>query len=107
MQKTVAIIAGIMLLLAIFSWPYGYYQLTRIVIFFAGAYLAYSLYKLHKEGWIWILAITVIIFNPFFPLRLTKGTWVILDLIAAIIFFVSVSAVKKVQPSDNEQLKSS
>ena len=91
MQRIVAIIAGVMLLIAMLSvWPYGYYQLNRVVVFLAGVYLAYSAYKLQKENWAWALGITAVVFNPFMPLHMAKGSWAILDLVAGITFLMSV-----------------
>jgi hypothetical protein len=102
MQRIIAIIAGVMLLIAMLSLPYSYYQINRVVVFFAGAYLAYSAYQLKKMNWTWILGISAIVFNPFIPLRLTTGTWVILDFVVGVIFLASVSIFKEIHQHNQQ-----
>jgi len=89
MLKTVCVIIGIMLLLAIPAiWPYSYFQLLRVVVFVSGIYLAYELNKKGVQNWTWIMAITAIVFNPFLPVYLSKGTWSVMDFIGAIFYFM-------------------
>ena len=87
-----AIIAVVILLLTFFNWPYGYYTLLRIVITGIAIYYAYYLYETVKEQdfWFWSLVITVILFNPIFPIYLgDKSVWGVIDTIVAI-FFISL-----------------
>ena len=41
-----------------------YFGLLKLVCCPAFAYLAYHAWKLKKTGWVWILGITAVIFNP-------------------------------------------
>ncbi len=94
--KILAIIAGIALVLAIPSiWPYTYYRLLRIGVFAIGLYLAYKAREFDKDGWIWVMVIIAILFNPFIPFSLKKDTWIIIDFVTAIIFFVSGFTLKE------------
>ena len=98
MLKTVSIIVGIMLLFAIPAiWPYSYFQLLRVVVFVSGIYLAYALNKKGIKDWTWIMAITAIVFNPFLPVYLSKGVWIILDVIAAVIYFYLSAKLKLIK----------
>ncbi len=84
-HKTFVIIAGIMLLLGVFSgWPYVYYQILRWVITIVGAVNAYQSYKEKRTGWMWVMIAITILFNPIAPIYLNKGLWTILDIVVAV-----------------------
>ena len=94
--KPLLIIASIMLLLAVPPvWPYAYYQILRIVVCIAAAYGAYTTFATGKNGWGWMLGAVAILFNPITPIHLDKETWVIPDLIGALIMFVAVFKIKQ------------
>src|SRR5690242_13764304 len=77
-----------MLIAAVGRWPYGYYMLLRVVVFAAGLLIVALIYERMKQITIWlgVFAIIVIVFNPIFPLHLTRGVWSILNLAGAGIF---------------------
>jgi len=84
-----------MLLLAIPSiWPYSYYQILRWVVSASAVYVAYVAHKNNKTGWLWPMIIVAIVFNPLWPIYLSKGTWSILDFIVAVLFIVSTHKMK-------------
>jgi hypothetical protein len=94
-KKIASIISVIILLLAILPiWPYGYYVLLRWVVIASSIFLVWISYKLKKTFWLFVMAITTILFNPIAPFHLNKGTWVIIDFIVAILFLVSIFKVK-------------
>ena len=90
------IIAGVMLLLAIPSgiWPYAYYQILRWVVMVAGLVCAYQAHKENKTAWVWIMGIIAMVFNPIAPIYLNKGTWSIIDIVAAVLMFSYISINK-------------
>lgn len=88
-HKNLSLIAGIMLLLAIPSiWPYGYYQLLRWAVSGVAAYNAYGAYQTKKQNWMFIMIGVAVLFNPIAPFFLEKQTWIVLDIVAAIIMFI-------------------
>lgn len=89
-------IAILMLLLAIPSgiWPYGYYQILRWVVAGVAVFAGYVAYKLEEKIWIWLMGLTALLFNPIAPIYLAKETWVIIDLIIAVIFLISIFKIK-------------
>lgn len=92
------IIAIIILFWALADNPYSYYQILRWVIASVSGYSAYLAYKQGKNAWTWTLAITAIFFNPIAPIHLNRETWSILNIITAVIIFISIfklSVVKK------------
>ena len=93
--KNVCITCGILLLLAIPSWwPYGFYTLLRWVICAASIYVAYGFYKSKVIGWAFIFGAVAFIFNPIFPIYLNKSSWVGIDFISSILFFMSAYSTK-------------
>jgi len=95
-KNIITIITIVVLLLAIPSiWPYGYYQLLRWIILSIGAYLGYLSIKKENFTWAIIMGAIVIAFNPFFPFYLDKEIWVIIDLIASVLFLISIWKIKK------------
>ncbi len=91
------ILAGILLLIALGSRPYSYYQFLRWVIMAIASYSAYKAYEDGKSGWAWIMGIIAVLFNPIAPFYLKRDTWQLIDLVAAAIFFVAAFQKKSKQ----------
>lgn len=90
-SKTLSVVSGIALLVAIpFAWPYAYFQLLRWLVCGTGILNAYEANKHSKTNWVWTMAIIAILFNPIAPIYLDRGKWMVLDLIAGILMFVSL-----------------
>ncbi len=89
-QNWFKILAILFLLGALANNPYVYYQFLRWLILVIGAYSAYSAYKLGKKAWTWIFGAIAILFNPIIPFYLQRNTWQLIDIIVAVIFFVSL-----------------
>ncbi len=97
-MKNICIICGILLLLAIPSWwPYGFYTLLRWIICAVSIYVAYGFYKSKLTGWTFVFSAIAVLFNPIFPFYLDKSSWVGIDFISAILFFLASYSTKKVK----------
>jgi len=81
-----------MLLLALATWPYGYYQLLRIVVCGVGIYAGWYLLEIKQLGWAWFFFIAAALFNPLVIVTLQKQTWQLVDLVVGVAFLVSLSA---------------
>jgi len=88
--KTASIISGIFLLLAIPQglWPYSYYIILRWVVFASAIYNAYSFYQNKNTGWALVFGSVAFLFNPIFSINLGKSSWVPIDFIVALLFFL-------------------
>lgn len=94
--KWLCTLSGIMLFLAIPSgWPYGFYQLLRLLIFASSAIVSWGFYKSHITSWAFIFGGIAFLFNPLIPIHLDKQSWVPIDFISAILFFIAAYSVKK------------
>jgi len=87
-QKTLCITAGIALLLAIYSFPYGYYIFLRWAIMLISIYVAILKFQGNYKTAGLILLSVAILFNPFVPITMAKSSWAIFDFITAMLFFV-------------------
>ncbi len=95
-NKTLSLIAGIMLLLAVPSiWPYGFYQFLRWIVSVSAVFNAYQTYKINLKGWSVVMIVVAILFNPIAPIYLDKGVWVLIDVVVAITMFVLSQKFKK------------
>ena len=76
-----------LLLIALLSLPYFYYQLMRWAICVSAAYIAYQQYKV-KSGTVLTTAFIVIaiVYNPIEPIHLFKVAWIVINIITVIVF---------------------
>lgn len=86
------IAAGGMLLLAMGSWQYGFYQILRVVVTACAVYLAWYMFDKKQGGWGVAFTAVAILFNPIYPIYLQKDTWQLIDVGASILFFANFSA---------------
>jgi len=94
--KSLCIISGVLLLLAIPTWlPSDFYILLRWAIFIISLIVTYNFYKSKINAWTFIFAAVAFLFNPIAPLYLGKSTWIIFDFISAVLFFFASQAVKR------------
>ena len=74
------------LAIALLPLPYTYYMLLRVVIFGVSAYLAITAFSAGKTELTWVLAINALIYNPIFPVHMTKDGWVVINLLTISLF---------------------
>ena len=95
-SKAPAIVSAVLLLLAaVGRWPYGFYTLLRFAACGSAVYLAVQGNELKKFAWVWIMGFMAVLFNPLVPIRLPRSSWQAIDLVAAIVFAVSISILRK------------
>jgi len=82
-MKKLLIISAILLVIACFPLPYGYYIFLRIAITIVSVLaLVQDLDKgisAENIGWVAV----AILFNPIIPVYLPKSIWVVMDLLSA------------------------
>ena len=73
---------AVLLVLAVFPLPYGYYTLLRICICGASAYLAFQAWERESSVGLWVVvfAVLAVLYNPLVPVYLTKGIWAFINL---------------------------
>lgn len=94
--KLLCVASGVILILAIVpNWAYSYYILLRWAIFVSSIIVAYGFYKSKITGWALVFGAIAFLFNPIFPVYLTRQTWTPIDLISATLFFIAGFSNKK------------
>lgn len=74
---------GIACLVAILDMPYGYYQFLRLVVTAYAAYLSYVYFREARAEIGWTFAFFALIYNPVFPISMTKGVHAIFNMLTA------------------------
>lgn len=83
-----SIFVTILLVVGVFELPYDYYTFLRYIILIYAASFTWLLYDLDIK---WAMVFTIalgVLFNPIFPIHLTKPIWVVIDIVSAVIFFI-------------------
>ena len=94
--KWLCIFSGAILLLAIPSgWPYDFYILLRWVIFISSIIVALGFYKSKLTAWTFVFSSVAFLFNPIIPIHLSKSSWVLVDFVSVILFFLSAYSGRK------------
>ena len=97
------VICIIMLLWALNpSNPYAYYTLLRWVCCGIFAYLTFQSFEQKKQGWAWLLGITVLIYNPIFRVHLNRELWSVVNVVTIGIAVATVFAFKE---KERKQIK--
>ena len=88
--KTINTILSIMMLLALFNLPYGYYELLRVVVFLGAIYDTYVAYSLYDKltGPAYIFLFIAFLWNPIIPIFMSRFVWNIFNIAAAIALFI-------------------
>jgi len=87
--KYLSITSGVMLILAILNLPYGYYTFLRLGITISAGIFTYYFYESKETIWTVVFGAIALLFNPIVPVYLDKSTWVLIDIVTAIVFFYS------------------
>lgn len=95
-MKWLCVATGILLLLAIPSgWPYDFYTLLRWIVFISSLIVINGFYKSKLSGWALVFGATAFLFNPIIPVYLNKSSWVSIDFLVAVFFFLAAYSIKK------------
>ena len=94
--KWPSIISGVLLLLGILNiWPYDYYIILRLVVCGVAVFNAIGFSKSKLTGWVLVFGALAFLFNPLIPVYMNKSSWVGIDLISAVLFFISAYSIKE------------
>jgi hypothetical protein len=83
------LLAIVMLLGALLTFPFVYYQLMNWVVVGASLVTVQQAYQRRMTALAWLFALVAVVFNPLAPLYLRADVWNIADLIAAVLFIIS------------------
>ena len=101
--KSLRYIAIIMLIVTVITageLPYAYYILLRWVVCAASVITLGMAINEERTGWKVVFGILALLFNPLIPIHLDREIWLPIDILAALIFFISnfsIGRISKVQ----------
>jgi len=75
--------------------PYGYYIGLRWACFACFSFLAYRAYETKMTDWLWTMAFTALLYNPFFRVSLGREIWYVVNGITIGIAIFSIFAYRK------------
>ena len=85
------LIPVVMLVLAPMPFPYGYYTLLRIIICIASGLICVIEYDTkNANAWVIIFGIFALLYNPIFPVHLTRAIWTPINITTALFFICSL-----------------
>lgn len=93
--KSLCIIVGVLLLIAIFPLPYGYYTFLRLIVFISSLILTFHLREKALYNLSLAMIVLAILFNPIIPVYLSREIWLPIDLASAGLFFITANSVEK------------
>ena len=69
--------------------PYGYYNLSRLVVCGCAIYFAYQLFQKEEKTFVWVFGFLAVLYNPIIPVYLyDKEIWMVVNIITGIVFFL-------------------
>jgi hypothetical protein len=94
--RIVWLVPALMLLIAVWPLPYGYYTFTRILTCGVAVLIAVAGVPERPVVRVWSVPLFVIavLFNPLIPIHLNRATWFYFDFGAAAIFVLHLVFVR-------------
>jgi len=86
---------ALLLLAAFSSWPYGFYQLMRVVVCVSSVYLLFESKRIGKSFWSWTMGGIALLFNPIIPVHMRRSDWQPIDFLTAMVVLVSAYFLKR------------
>ena len=93
--RWLCIISGIFLLFAVFDLPYDYFIFLRWIIFISALIVGWRFYQSEIKGWALVFGAVAFLFNPIIPIYLTKASWIPIDFVSALLFFLAAYSYKR------------
>jgi hypothetical protein len=93
MSKTIINICAGMLFIGVFPLTYGYYTLLRVVACGVFAVAAFIAFERKQQALIWVYGFMSVLFNPIFPVYLSKGIWLPVDIAAGLLLLGTSNSI--------------
>ncbi len=84
------VLAVLMLIGAFGGHPYSYFELLRWAVTGAAAVTCFVAFRTGRVESALLFAALAVVFNPFLPLYLARSTWLIVDVVAALLLGVGL-----------------
>lgn len=94
------ITAAGLLFWALSPHQYGYYTILRWVVFAVSSYCTYVAIVQKQIHWAWLFGFIGLFINPFFPVRLNRESWAVIDTIFGIVMIFSIFFIREKTETD-------
>lgn len=74
---------------------YDYYVFMRWAVMGIAAFFAYISFEKDAQVWAWLMVAVGFLFNPIIPFHMSKDTWVVADIITAILLGTTIFVLNK------------
>lgn len=86
----------VLMFLAVFAMPYGYYTFLRIMTTLSSGLFIYVYYCTKSlKPWSIIFVFIGVTFNPLFPVHLDRDIWFILNILVGCVYLGNLLLIKK------------
>lgn len=89
------LLVAALLVWALAKHPIGYYTVLRLVTCSVCAYGAYLAVQWKQIGWAFVFGTIALLFQPLIALRMTKQTWVYVDVVTAVFLVATIFLFRK------------
>jgi len=93
--KISRIFASLLLFIAVFDLPMGYYHFLRAAVILVAILNIFVELRYINKIWLVFFTLTIIIFNPVVPFKFSSGLWTFIDILFGIIFILSGLSMRK------------
>lgn len=87
--KIVLIVTMVLLIFGVFNLPYGFYDFLKDSVFWGSIYIIYKIKDINERNvliFIILFGIGIVIFNPILKVELSKGIWIVIDVLYTMIY---------------------
>ena len=82
-----AFFLALTIIIAVFPMPYEYYMGLRVFVFSASGFLLFDNYKTNGlNNKVYWLGVVIILYNPIIKVSLNKEIWMLINIIACVLF---------------------
>ena len=93
---TIKIICIILLGFAILEQPYDYYKFLRMFVGISAILLTIDTFRSKRESsFVYIYLVIALLYNPFFPVYLTREIWFPINILTIIVLALSLFVASK------------
>lgn len=101
LRSAMFIAAGLLAAAVIWTFPYGFYTILRIVVTGVGAWAAWSYFERKRTNIGLLFAAIAVLFNPVIKISFERSEWRVIDAIAAIAFAACATTLQTMSLTSN------
>ncbi len=91
------LVCSIMLVWSLSRHKYDFYVILRWLVTCTSAYCASIANKVKNQLWTIYFVAAAILFNPIAPIKLSRDTWISIDIGVAVLFLISLKYIKETE----------